>query len=174
MGESRKRRVMWMAEVKKTGPFFFFFNNHCLPLIRHSCAPSSLNPSIFFRCFQLSFSSPCQPLWLPIPQLCAPRAVEGGNIGVLPCCAPPQPQWPFSGPFCAPFFLLLLLIPLLQPPTYPSPPQVPCCAGDRPLNEGPGVPDGSYRWSVVIGPIEPCHRLFPTGIQRPGHITPQK
>lgn len=38
----------------------------------------------------------------------------------------------------------------------------------------PGVPDGSYRWSVVIGPIERCHRLFPAKTQRLGHITSKK
>lgn len=61
-----------------------------------------------------------------------------------------------------------------QPPSHPMPPPppLPCWAGDRPLNVVPGVPDGSYRWSVVIRPIEPWpgHRLSPAKIQRLGRI----
>lgn len=53
-------------------------------------------------------------------------------------------------------------------------PPLPCWAGDRPLNAGPGVPDGSYRWTVVIGPIERCHRLLPAKTQKVGYITSKK
>lgn len=102
--------------------------------------------------------------------------------GCSPAVPLHSPQWPFSGPLCAPASLLPPTLhsptqPLaLQPPSHPTaaPPSLPCWAGDRPLNAGPGVPDGSYRWSVVIGPIEPCHRLFPAKIQRLGHITSKK
>ncbi|KAI9522271.1 hypothetical protein NQZ68_037751 [Dissostichus eleginoides] len=125
----------------------------------------------------LSMSTSSTP---PSPRLCAPQAVEGGDEGVLPCCAPPQPPvallWT---PLCPPFSPPTLHSPTqplaLQPPSHPTtPPALPCWAGDRPLNAGPGVPDGSYRWSVVIGPTEACHRLFPAKIQRPGLITSKK
>lgn len=102
---------------------------------------------------------------------------------MLPCCAPPQPPVALlRTPLCPPPLLPPILHspthPLaLQPPSHPTAPlPLPCWAGDRPLNAGPGVPDGSYRWSVVIRPIEswPCHRLSPAKIQRLGHIISKK
>lgn len=132
----------------------------------------------------LSMSTSSTP---PSPQPCAPRAVEGGDEGVLPCCAPPQPPVALLWTLLCPPPLLPPTLhspaqPLaLQPPSHPiAPPPpslcpgLPCWAGDRPLNAGPGVPDGSYRWSVVIGPTEACHRLFPAKIQRLGFITCKK
>lgn len=91
-----------------------------------------------------------------------------------------SPQWPFSGPLLCPCSAFLPpFIPPLSPWPYSpvllcSTPPLPCWAGDRPLNAGPGVPDGSYRWTVVIGPIDCCHRLLPAKTQKVGYITSKK
>lgn len=145
------------------------------PLLEWPWISSAWHPGIFYRCLQPPISTPSTP---PSPNSIALRLSREGMKGCSPAVPLHSPQWPFSGPLCAPPLPSTLHSPsqplALQPPTHPIAPPLPCWAGDRPLNAGPGVPDGSYRWSVVIGPIEPCHRLFPAKIQRLGHITSTK
>ncbi|KAM7400712.1 hypothetical protein PAMA_005081 [Pampus argenteus] len=66
------------------------------------------------------------PFNFPIPQFCAPQAVEGGDEGVLPCCAPPAPSGPSLDPFVPPPVPPTLHSPTqplaLQPPSHPSAP----------------------------------------------------
>lgn len=149
-----------MDQTEGSGPIFV--SNLVTPSF-HASSPGTFSP-----CQLLDSPSPPSPF--------APQAMEGGNEGALPCCAPPRPPVALLWILLCPLSLLLFipplspwlssLLPTLHPPSFSS--QLPCWAGDRPLNAGPGVPDGSYRWSVVIGPMEPCHRLFPAPIQKPG------
>lgn len=107
-------------------------------------------------------------------------ALRQWKEGMLPCCAPSQPPVAL---LWTSFIPLLCLPPTLHSPTQPlvlqphltlQHPSTSRWAGDRPLNEGPGVPDGSYRWTVVIGPIDRCHRLLPAKTQKAGYITSKK
>lgn len=117
----------------------------------------------------------------PLPPPPNSAALGQWKEGMLPCCAPSQ--LPVALLWTS-FIPLLCLPPTLHSPTQPlalqapillrGTPPLPCWAGDRPLNAGPGVPDGSYRWTVVIGPIERCHRLLPAKTQKVGYITSKK
>lgn len=151
---------------------------HSLPSSCYTQAFPLLS-SIFFRC--LPISPPCQIFDSPSPNFVPLRPWKEGMKGRSPAVSLHSSSGPSLDPFVPHF-----------PPTPHSPTQppastaphipfippllsgLPCWAGDRPLNATPGVPDGSYRWSVVIGPIEPCHRLFPAKIQKLGHITSKK